>query len=304
MGARTLLGKIIEDAEAGEPSSRRALARPRLRPYLPGKTTARTLASGFGVLGRGLFRLLGKALKAAFGEQAAKPPAKTGKPATTDAKSTPGKAKKAPPPKATPMADMAERIAGGLLALGVTGVVAVGVLVTAGPKVAPYLPAAAGVGLVGLLIAAWWVAPGPAPKVLEQKPLEESKGLPEEDLLERDRITLLVLLEEVTRHRNGVHLGELYRKVAAHPLFAGLPRVYMGALLEAVAVPVQRTLSVDGIEGRSGVRRADVEALVLALPRKGQASPSQPSESGSDQQESQPPSDHSRAALGPISGGV
>jgi len=167
-------------------------------------------------------------------------------------------------------------------------------------------PLNATVGIIAAwLAAAAWLTPravwaAPAPEVPEP-PLEEAPELSEDDLHEWDRLALLVLLEEATRGRNGVHLGELHQPVSAHPRFAGLPRAHMGALLEGFGVPVQRTLSVDGVEGRSGVRRADVETLLLALPREDPDTHSQPSESGDDQQFSRPLSAPSRTTLGPLS---
>lgn len=166
------------------------------------------------------------------------------------------------------------------------------------------LNATAGIATAWVAAAAWlapretWAAP--EPEAIEP-PHEHPPEPSEDDLLELDRLALLVLLEAATRGRNGVHLGELHQQVAEHPRFEGLHRAHMGTLLEGFSVPVQRTLSVDGIEGRSGVRRADVEALLLALPRDDPGTPSQPSESGSDQYVSRPLSGGSRAALGPLS---
>lgn len=125
----------------------------------------------------------------------------------------------------------------------------------------------------------------------------------EVDFLARDRAAMLALLEEVTRGRNGIHLSELEKHIVTHPYFSGVSRPLLGALLDGLGIPVARTLSVDGIEGRTGVRRSVVEQLLNDASPALAGGGSQPSESGSDQQVSRSLSDGSRAALGMVSEG-
>lgn len=303
MDVRTLLDKIISDAELGEKAPGRALRWPLLRPYLPDRHALTRLAAGSRVLCGYALRGLRRAVVAVFTEDAKKPPTKAEKPGTGEkdtSKKRKKAEKKAPPAKATPKADWLERAAIGLFGSLVGGIVLVTALAAVGPHVRPYLPIATGVVVLAWVAAAWIVAPEPAPKKATPSAEEPSS----QDTTERDRRSLLHMLDAATAGRNGVHLGELHRWLIAHPTFQGLQRHHVGPLLEDFAVPYQRTLSVDGIEGRSGVRRADVDALLLALPQERQAPPSQPSESDPDLRESQPLSTDSQPTLGPVSGGV
>jgi hypothetical protein len=163
-------------------------------------------------------------------------------------------------------------------------------------------PRAAAVGIV----AAWAVAAAAlAPREAwtgRPGPTEEEPPMPAgptgAELLERDRRALLRLLDEATVRRNGIHLAELYELTSQHPLFGAVPRAQLGALLAGLGVPVTRALSVDGVSGRTGVRRADVASLLLLpSPSPGDAD-SRDTESTPDQHESQPLSDGSRSPLG------
>jgi hypothetical protein len=270
------------------------------------KVASRDLPAGFGVIIKGVAGLVARGVRAGWAASGSTPPPAE-KPAKEGEKTPdPSKIKKgkAAGEKATPKdpsaADRAE--AAGVMVLCTVIVIATlgTALATLGPRLAPYAPTAGAVSAAGLLIAAWIVAPQKQNRMTTVRAAQ----LTDEQRTFLDRMTLLGILDRATVRRNGVHLGELHQHLTAHPRFAALQRVHVGALLEGFGVPVQRTLSVDGIEGRSGVRRDDVTALVLALPQKGQAPPSQPSESGSDQQESQPLSDRSQPALGPLSEGV
>jgi hypothetical protein len=139
-----------------------------------------------------------------------------------------------------------------------------------------------------------WSAPD---KSSEEAPAEPP-GPSAEQLVERDRRALLALLDVATVGRNGVHLDELYERTSAHPLFEGVPRENLTAFLAAFGVPITRTLSVDGVGGRTGVRRADVHLLLLAASPDPAGTDSRGTESGSDQEDSQPLSDDSQRPLG------
>lgn len=266
--ARTLLDKIIQDAEAGERAPFRALARPRLRPYLPGKTALKTLAAGLLVLTQRLASVLGKALRAAFREAPQKPPAKEEK-AAAEAK------EKTPSPKKTPVADWLEQAAVGLLCLLVAGVIAVTVVAAAGPHLLPYLPIITSGGLLALLIAAWVVAPEPAPKKDAREARDGPAGLPP-DTPEGRRFAFLCWLEKTTRGEAGIHLDQMHRQLTQLEPAQAFPRHYLRPLLEHYGIPVQRTLRVGPVSGRTGVSRQAIEVLLA------EAAVTPPPEVGSD----------------------
>jgi hypothetical protein len=216
------------------------------------------------------------------------PAADTDAAATTAASAPAGKQTPAAPgKKATPKADTGEAIALAVLTLGAVAAAAGGLLAPLAHRLTPYLTARHVLDAVVLLAAAWSVAAyfaarrhphykprltGPAPAAA-QPPVEPANDASEpggEDLVERDRAALLDLLERVTRGRNGVHLDELFLHTSRHPYFATVPRPQLGALVRGLGVPAPRSITVGGISGRTGVRRADVLAL---LPTVAKASP-------------------------------
>jgi hypothetical protein len=86
------------------------------------------------------------------------------------------------------------------------------------------------------------------------------------------RAALLVWLEEVTRGRSGIHLHELYARLRRRPALAHLTDPELRACLDHYAIPVRRSIRVDGVAGRTGVHRADIEAL-LASPSPVESGP-------------------------------
>lgn len=273
---KTAWAKIVEDAEiAGE---QRAFALPGLRPYLADRRTLRTLCAGLAVLTRRLLHLIRKGMRAAVG----KPAAAKGKAGALDTLETLGI---------------------GALVLIIGGTTVVSAAATTGPRLLPYLPIITGIAVPALLAAAWVAAP-PAPGSAPQDTPRAAPPVPIEDQLACERAALLHLLDEATRGRNGAHLPDIHAATSAHPLFEAVPKSRTGALLKAYGVPVERSLSVGGIEGRSGVRRTAVEALLAALPSTEAPTPENPTESAPDLHESRsalgPLSADSRAALGPV----
>lgn len=137
------------------------------------------------------------------------------------------------------------------------------------------------------LIAAAVLAPRDAWTLPPEPVAEEPVAEPDEPLAEvgpeDPRGALLYLLDRVTRGRNGVHLDELAKHAEV-----GLPQAELRPLLEAHQVPITRSLSVAGVAGRSGVRRADVEALLAALPQEGPAATLSPTLARVDLRKSQP----------------
>lgn len=98
------------------------------------------------------------------------------------------------------------------------------------------------------------------------------------------RAALLAHLDTVTAGRNGIHLRQLYAGLRERPALAHLTDPQLRTMLDHYQVPVVRSLSVDGVDGRTGIRRADVEALLSPS----ESSPSRPTETAPDQQESGP----------------
>lgn len=255
--------KIVADAETVGEQPHRALALPRLRPYLGDKGTIRRLRAGFAVLIRRLLRLIRKGLRAAFRGPAKPPPTEVAKPAKDD-QQTPDKGKKEAP-KGTPVADWLEQAAIGALAVAIAGAVVAGAAAALGPRLLPYLPVVTGVTIPGLLIAAWMAAPEPA---LKTPPT--ASGEPRLDTPEGRRIAFLTWLEQATRGTSGIHLGKMHQQLTQQEATAAFPRHYLRPLLDHYQIPVKRTLRVGDVAGRSGVAR---EAIVQLLQAAAQVPP-------------------------------
>lgn len=73
-------------------------------------------------------------------------------------------------------------------------------------------------------------------------------------------------LDDLTRGRSGIHLDELHQALTRHPQLSDLKRPEMRAWLDRHHITVDRTIRVGAVAGRSGVSRATVEALLVALP--------------------------------------
>lgn len=150
-----------------------------------------------------------------------------------------------------------------------TGAVALGWLSWAIVDTAP--------GLLWLAAAAWGIAAWRTHRgeqVHDQEPTHEEH-----------RAVFLAWLDELTGGRNGIHLAELYERMRERPAAAHFDDAQLRQILTTYEVPVRRTLRVDGVAGRSGVARHDIEAL---LAETGSAhsptlrAPSPEAESGSD----------------------
>jgi hypothetical protein len=202
--------------------------------------------------------------------------------------------------------DRLESAAVALFGAGVAAVAVAVPLAYAWPHIAPYTPILVSVGGGAWMVAAWLVAPR-APQKQPEKPSPQVPAGPSTaDLIDRDRRALYNLLDKATARRNGVHLDELFTLTSADPLFGGVPRANLVPLLKAFGVDYKRSLSVDGISGRSGVSRAHVETLLQGLPSGSSPPPdsvdSRTAESGPDLQESEALSADSRAILDVLSG--
>jgi hypothetical protein len=268
MDWRPRLDKIISDAEAGERTPLRQYL-PRLRPYLWDAHTFRVLGAGLAVIAHGTLRLVGRGLGAAFADHAEKPAAKKEKPTPQGTGNAgPKKAKSAKKPavkKAPSLADQVERLAVGALSLLIAGVVAVTAAGAVTHRVARYLPAAVGVGIVVLLVAAFIVAPDVPRKPKKTAETEPAEDLPDDseddpqDTPEGRRLAFLLWLEKTTRGTPGIHLDQMHRQLLEEEFGRGFPRHYLRPLLDQYQIPVQRTLRVGPVAGRSGVTRQAIE---------------------------------------------
>lgn len=110
---------------------------------------------------------------------------------------------------------------------------------------APFIaPAAA----LGWCVAAWLVAP----------PVEEEQ---EEDPPPTPVGGLVPWLLHTIGDRPGIHLYELYPAMRTIPGHEGRTDTQLRAALRTLGIPVQRSLRVGRVEGRSGVRRSDLPPL-------------------------------------------
>lgn len=289
MGARALLDQLIAAGEDHQKAPQRALRTPSLRPYLPGRAHVRRTVGGLPVL----VRMAWKAARTGL-RKATAPPKTKKQEADKPAAAKDGEKKKDEPG----FLDALER-AGAAVLIVIIGLAAgAGAAGTLWAQVAPYARTVIGVAVVALLTAAWAVGPTTPPKKTTDTPPSDPTQTSPADLIARDRAAMLTLLDEATRGRNGIHLDPLHQITSAHPLFAGVARPQLGALLAGLDVPVVRSLSVDGVEGRTGVRRTAVEQLLTdRSPDRDQATSRTP-ESASDQQISRPLLGDSRGPLG------
>lgn len=115
--------------------------------------------------------------------------------------------------------------------------------------------------LLWLLVPAWTVAAyRAAPPLAAAGPVgDEHQELPADPRADLARWVLQIIGE-----RPGVHLYELYPAMRRLPGREGLSDPQLRAALRVLGITVTRSLRVPPVEGRSGVRREDVEAL---LPR-------------------------------------
>ncbi|MDT0377279.1 hypothetical protein RM572_00620 [Streptomyces sp. DSM 42041] len=112
-------------------------------------------------------------------------------------------------------------------------------------------------------LAAWTVAAEYQPRSTDDEADPEAE--PEESTppsCEEHRRRLLEWLEEVTRDRSGIHLSELYATLRKRPALAHLADPELRRMLDHYQVPVQRTLRVGTVAGRTGVARTAVLDLL------------------------------------------
>lgn len=104
------------------------------------------------------------------------------------------------------------------------------------------------------LVAAWRAAPRPAPPEAAAEPRTKPPTDP--------RAALARWLLQAIGDRPGIHLYELYPAMRQLPGKEGASDTTLRAALLALGVTVTRSMRVPPVEGRSGVRREDVLALL------------------------------------------
>jgi hypothetical protein len=263
MAARDLLDKIITEGES-EQDGPRALALPAIRPYLPDAHTLRRLLAGHIVLARMTGRAARAALRRATTPKPAKREANTteqARPGLKDAKAAeqakPDAKGKEKAPKGSPLEDAAERAGIAVLGAIVLGAAAVGAARAAASGLRPYLPIIVSVAAAALLTAAWAVAPDLPHTTPEPGPAAPVGARPLDP-----RAAFAQWLLQTIGDRPGIHLRDLYPAMRSLPGRSGLDDTALRAWLTGLGVPVVRSLRVGGVAGRSGVRQADVLALL------------------------------------------
>ncbi|GAA2351861.1 hypothetical protein [Streptomyces carpaticus] len=121
---------------------------------------------------------------------------------------------------------------------------------------------------------------------------EESPGEPPAD----PRVTLARWLLGTIGEASGIHVQDLYPRMRELPGQEGLADRDLRARLVALGMPLERSISVGGVGGRSGIRKGDLQALLQGLSEE---SPT-PSETASSRAHSRPADLHkSRPLSGP-----
>jgi hypothetical protein len=136
-------------------------------------------------------------------------------------------------------------------------IVRAGLLLLAAYLLARFVRALPAVLWPAWCIAAYRAAPKPAKKAPE--PAEEDAT---EEAPPDPRAAFARWLLQTIGQRRGIHLRELYpamRQLSGHE---ALDDAALRAALRTLGVPVERSMRVGAVAGRSGVRRADVQALL------------------------------------------
>ncbi|MFJ2205988.1 hypothetical protein [Streptomyces microflavus] len=108
--------------------------------------------------------------------------------------------------------------------------------------------------------------PEALPEEVEEEPVEAAPLDP--------HVALIYWLGDLTRGDTGIHLSRLHELLTSNPGLESLTRREMRAWLDRHQIPVERTIRAGGVEGRSGVTRKAIEALLSPpLQALSQASP-------------------------------
>jgi hypothetical protein len=103
--------------------------------------------------------------------------------------------------------------------------------------------------LLAWCVAAWWVAP---PTAVEPEQAAEVSASSD---------AFVPWLLQLMGDRPGIHLRELYPAMRQLPGHEDRDNGQLRAALNTLGIPVTRSLRLGGVAGRSGVARADIEAL-------------------------------------------
>ncbi|MGA6159606.1 hypothetical protein ACPEIC_40430 [Stenotrophomonas sp. NPDC087984] len=88
------------------------------------------------------------------------------------------------------------------------------------------------------------------------------------------RRQLVEAVLEMVGDRPGIHLSELYPRLLASPAAAHLDETRLRATLTDAGITIHRSMRVGDVEGRSGIKRTDLEALLRPSPRSPGLAPS------------------------------
>ncbi|MFI0772330.1 hypothetical protein ACH4TQ_46805 [Streptomyces sp. NPDC021218] len=91
---------------------------------------------------------------------------------------------------------------------------------------------------------------------------------------EQTRRQLVQAVLEIVGARPGIHLSELYPRLLASPWSAHLDETRLRAALTDAGITIHRSMRVGDVEGRSGIKRADLEALLRPAPLSSVPDPS------------------------------
>ncbi|MFB7288997.1 hypothetical protein [Actinacidiphila glaucinigra] len=106
--------------------------------------------------------------------------------------------------------------------------------------------------------------PGKAPASVAQTATQPTVS---DETVDPRRDALLAVLATITAGRTGIHLGRVYEQMRLdYPAYAEQSDKELRALLVACGVPVHQSLTADGVKGRSGIKRADIEAMLTPTP--------------------------------------
>lgn len=140
-------------------------------------------------------------------------------------------------------------IVAGTVAGAVLGAAAVFVVRVAAPSAPALLVAAA----IAWVVAAQFAAPAKHPEARGEAPPEDPSAAP---------VAFLQWLLQTMGDQPGIHLRELYPAMRELPGQKDRDDTELRGALRTLGIPVHRSLRIGRVAGRSGVRRADVQALV------------------------------------------
>ncbi|MFE7947395.1 hypothetical protein [Streptomyces sp. NPDC057426] len=98
-------------------------------------------------------------------------------------------------------------------------------------------------------------------------------GRPVPPTVEELQRRFLLGVQELIGDRPGIHLRELYDELQARPAAAHLDDTRLRALLVHCQVPIHKSLRIGETTGRSGIKAADIEALLSPPETKEQPCP-------------------------------